>query len=253
MPLEWSANAGYTLGAGWDEAARNQFALFKPLLDRQGAQADWTIAQLGQSLDGCIATHTGDAHFVNGPEGLTHLHRLRALSDAVLVGCSTACLDDPQLTTRHVDGPNPTRVVLDPRLRVPASARVFRAQDAPTLLVCDAAYHAQAVARLGAAQVIAIDRGPGDPRLPLQRVMAALRERGLRMVFVEGGGVTVSEFLRQGCLDRLHLIVAPVFIGAGQPGLQVTRSDTMGQALRPPVRTFALGDDMLWDMDLRAG
>jgi len=252
LPLHWSPSGGHTLGTGWDDEARALFTLLKPLLDRQGAQADWAIGQLGQSLDGCIATHTGDARFVNGPEGLAHLHRLRALCDAVVVGCGTVCLDDPQLTTRHVAGPNPVRVVLDPRLRVPAAARVFRDSDAPTLLVCDAALRRQAETRLGTDRVIAIERPlPEDPRLSLRAVLAALRERGLRAVFVEGGGVTVSEFLRQGCLDRLHLIVAPVFIGAGHPGLQVPRADTMALALRPPARTFALGSDMLWDLNLR--
>lgn len=226
------------------------FALLKPLLDRSHANAHWTIAQLGQSLDGCIATHCGDAFYVNGPEGLTHLHRLRALCDAVLVGASTACLDDPQLTTRHVPGPNPVRVVLDPQLRVPAHARVFRDGQAPTLLVCGTDQRARAEARLGARQVIAL-APDATGQLPLPALLQALRERGLRMLFVEGGGVTVSQFAQQGCLDRLHLIVAPVVIGGGRPGLQVHRADAMAQALRPPARTFAMGGDVLWDLDLR--
>ena len=251
-PLRWSAQDGYALAGDWDAEARALFALLKPLLDRQASQAGWIIGQLGQSLDGCIATHKGDAFFVNGPEGLTHLHRLRALSDAVLVGASTACLDNPQLTTRRVSGPNPTRVVLDPRLRVPANARIFCDDQAPTLLVCDAAYRVQAEARLGAQRVIAVQPGvSASALLPLPAVLAALRARGLHTLFVEGGGVTVSAFVQQGLLDRLHLIVAPVVIGAGHPGLQVQRADVMADALRPPARTFLLGGDVLWDLDLR--
>lgn len=251
LPLSWSPTQGYALQHGWDPEARALFALLKPLLDRRGDDADWTVGQLGQSLDGCIATHCGDSCFVNGPEGLVHLHRLRALCDAVIVGASTVRLDDPQLTTRRVPGDNATRVVLDPSLRVPARSRVFIDGLAPTLLVCDAAHRTRAEARLGAARVIALPRHPalGD-RLSLPEVVGALRERGLRLLFVEGGGVTVSQFVHQRCLDRLHLIVAPVVIGAGQPGLQVRRSDAMGDALRPPARTFALGDDVLWDLDL---
>lgn len=252
LPLRWSAHEGHALADGWDAEAQTLFALLKPLLDRQGNEADWIIGQLGQSLDGCIATHQGDAFFVNGPEGLMHLHRLRALSDAVLVGASTACLDNPQLTTRRVSGPNPTRVVLDPRLRVPATARIFCDDQAPTLLVCDAAYRVQAEARLGAQRVIAVQPGvSGSALLPLPAVLAALRARGLHTLFVEGGGVTVSAFVQQGLLDRLHLIVAPVVIGAGHPGLQVQRADVMADALRPPARTFLLGGDVLWDLDLR--
>ena len=252
--LAWSAGQGHALQGEWDAAAQALFALLKPLLDRCGADADWTLGQLGQSLDGCIATHCGDSCFVNGPEGLVHVHRLRALCDAVIVGAGTACLDNPQLTTRRVPGENPTRVVIDPCLRVPADARVFTDGQAPTVLVCDTAHRTQAEARLGAAQVVAVARdSAADGLLPLREVVRALRARGLRTLFVEGGGVTVSQFVQQGCLDRLHLIVAPVVIGAGHPGLQVRRSDAMGDALRPPARTFAMGDDMLWDLDLRGG
>ncbi len=252
-PFVWSSTHGYALPHGWNSDAHTLFDLLKPLLDRPGNDAGWTIGQLGQSLDGCIATHRGDSCFVNGPEGLVHLHRLRALCDAVIVGASTVCLDNPQLTTRRVPGDNPTRVVLDPSLRVPANARVFTDGQAPTLLVCDAAHRARAEARLGAGSVIALPRhGALDNQLSLPDVIGALRNRGLRLLFVEGGGVTISQFVQQRCLDRLHLLVAPVVIGAGHPGLQVRRSDAMGDALRPPARTFALGGDVLWDLALKA-
>lgn len=253
LPLAWSANGGYALDGEWDAESRALFALFKPLLDRQGDDARWVVGQLGQSLDGCIATHNGDSFFVNGPEGLVHVHRLRALCDAVIVGAGTACLDNPQLTTRRAAGPNPTRVVIDPNLRVPAGARVFTDGQAPTLLVCDPEHARRAAARVGADRVIAVARSPAlQGQIPLGEVVAALHGRGLDLLFVEGGGVTVSQFVRQGCLDRLHLLVAPVMIGAGHPGLQVRRADTMREALRPPARTFALGTDLLWDLDLRA-
>jgi len=253
LPFAWSAAQGYTLAHGWNADARSLFDLLKPVLDRQGDDSGWTIGQLGQSLDGCIATHRGDSCFVNGPEGLMHLHRLRALCDAVIVGASTVCLDNPQLTTRRVPGDNPTRVVLDPSLRVPADARVFTDGQAPTLLVCDVAHRPRAEARLGADSVIALPRHAArNHQLSLRDVIGALHERGLRLLFVEGGGVTVSQFVQQRCLDRLHLLVAPVVIGGGHPGLQVQRSDAMGDALRPPARTFALGGDVLWDLALDA-
>ncbi|WP_219220029.1 RibD family protein [Variovorax boronicumulans] len=252
-PLAWSDGHGYALQGDWDAPAQALFALLKPLLDRRGAHARWVIGQLGQSLDGCIATHNGDSCFVNGPEGLVHVHRLRALCDAVIVGAGTACLDNPQLTTRRVEGPHPTRVLIDPGLRVLADARVFTDAQAPTLLVCAPEHRARAEARLGTQQVIPVPRSAAlDGQLPLADVVAALHARGLNLLFVEGGGVTVSQFVRQGCLDRLHLIVAPVMIGAGYPGLQVRRSNAMGEALRPAARTFALGGDLLWDLDLRA-
>jgi len=84
------------------------------------------VGQIGQSLDGRAATSTGHSHYINGSEGLDHLHRLRALMDAVVVGVGTALADDPLLTVRRVAGPHPARVVIDPNGRLPAAARVLR-------------------------------------------------------------------------------------------------------------------------------
>src|ERR1700724_2841335 len=105
------------LPAPWEER-------FGPL--RTGAVDDLVVVgQFGQSLDGRVATESGHSHYINGPAGLAHLHRLRALVDAVVVGVGTALADDPQLTVRHVAGPNPARIVIDPRGRIAAGARLF--------------------------------------------------------------------------------------------------------------------------------
>src|SRR5215475_3588663 len=105
------------LPAPWQE-------IFGPL--RHGIRDDLVVVgQFGQSIDARIATTTGHSHYINGAAGLAHLHRLRALVDAVLVGIGTAVADDPQLTVRHVAGPSPARVVVDPRGRMPANARLL--------------------------------------------------------------------------------------------------------------------------------
>lgn len=95
-----------------------------------------TVGHLGQSLDGRIATSEGASRYINGPENLLHLHRMRALCDAVVVGAGTVECDDPRLTTRRVAGPNPARVILDPRRRLAESCGVFQDRSAPTWLVC---------------------------------------------------------------------------------------------------------------------
>src|SRR5262249_12014134 len=103
--------------------------LFGPL--RCGRVDDlMVVGQVGQSLDGRIATATGHSHYINGPEGLDHLHRLRAVVDAVVVGVATALADDPQLTVRRVAGPHPARIVIDPRGRLPTTARMLKADGA---------------------------------------------------------------------------------------------------------------------------
>ncbi|WP_137920068.1 RibD family protein [Hydrogenophaga sp. 2FB] len=236
------------------------FKLYKPLLDARTARlaSPWVVAQMGQSLDGFVATATGDSYYVNGPHGLLHLHRLRALCDAVIVGAGTVAIDNPQLTTRRVPGPQPVRVVMDPSARLDGQSRVFRDGQAPSLWVCDARHAPQARARLGEptgtqpAEVLAVDGLLDDTAICRpERAVAALGQRGLRILFVEGGGTTVSRFFKAGVLDRLHLVVAPVLIGNGRRGLQVPAHDVMADCPRPRARTLALGEDMLWDLDLR--
>jgi diaminohydroxyphosphoribosylaminopyrimidine deaminase/5-amino-6-(5-phosphoribosylamino)uracil reductase len=267
--LSHRPNGGWTADGAVSSRTLGMFDLYKPLLDararqrRPRNQAPWVVAQLGQSLDGFVATATGDSYYVNGAHCLLHLHRLRALCDAVLVGAGTVATDNPQLTTRRVPGPQPVRVVIDPAARLDGLSRVFRDGQAPTLWVCDSHHAAQARARLEVpttvpapfrAEVLAVD----DLLAPDQtagyhphRVVAALAGRGLQTLFVEGGGITVSRFFTAGALDRLHLVVAPVLIGNGRRGLQVPGQAVMADCPRPTARTLALGPDMLWDLELR--
>lgn len=219
--------------------------LYEPFLaaDRERC----VIAHLGQSIDGFVATQSGDSYYVTGPQNIDHLHRMRALADAVVVGAGTVAADDPRLTTRRVAGPNATRVVLDGRRRLSPHLQVFADAQAPTLLVCAAEHAAPAVH--GNADVIALPARDGhiEPAL----VLEALAERGLRRIFVEGGGAVVSAFLHAGVLDRLQLTIAPVMIGAGRRGVRAPARLSMAECLRPPHRLFRLGEDVLYDYDLR--
>lgn len=259
------AQRGWQVGGEHSARASALFDLYKPLLDareRQRASSDqppFVVAQLGQSLDGFVATLTGDSYYVNGAHCLLHLHRLRALCDAVLVGAGTVATDNPQLTTRRVPGPQPVRVVMDPAARLDGLSRVFRDGQAPTLWVCDSRHAPQARARLGPApvhaEVLAVDdliANDGAAGYHPQRAVAALAARGLRLLFVEGGGITVSRFFTAGALHRLHLVVAPVLIGNGRRGLQAPAHAVMADCPRPKARTLALGPDMLWDLELRS-
>ena len=219
--------------------------LFLPLVAQAGP---WVIAQLGQSLDGRIATESGASHYINAIEARTHLHRLRAVVDAVVVGVGTVNADDPQLTVRHVPGANPLRVVLDPRRRAVAQARVFNDGAAPTLHVV--AEDGDASGGAGDVRCCAMPCAAGG--FEPAAVLGWLREAGYRRVLVEGGGVTVSRFLQAGALDRLHVMVAPMLIGSGRPGLVLPPIETLDEAIRPASRCFACGVDTLFDLDLRA-
>jgi diaminohydroxyphosphoribosylaminopyrimidine deaminase/5-amino-6-(5-phosphoribosylamino)uracil reductase len=229
--------AGEELPPRWED-------LFGTL--RTGSVDDLVVVgQLGQSLDGRIATANGHSHYINGLPGRAHLHRLRALVDAVVVGVGTAVADDPQLTVRLVNGPHPARVVLDPRGRLPASARLL-AQDGVRRIVVTTP---QAEHRLCASvEIVAIDAPEG--RIAPAAILARLATCGLRRVLVEGGADTVSRFLSAGCLDRLHVMVAPIILGGGRPGLTLQPIERVDQALRPQVRAYPLGEDVLFDCDL---
>jgi riboflavin-specific deaminase-like protein len=206
------------------------------------------VGHLGQSLDGFIATGCGDSFYVTGPENIRHLHRMRALCDAVLVGTETAACDDPRLTTRLVPGDNPVRVILDRRRRLPQSLGVFTDDAAQTLLCCDRGLVAPGQDRQGQARVLGVPCREG--RLDLSLLLETLAGLGLRRLLVEGGGALVSAFLAQGLLDRLHLTIAPLVIGTGRPGLRIPAPDRLADAHRPPARLFRMGADLLYDLDL---
>jgi diaminohydroxyphosphoribosylaminopyrimidine deaminase/5-amino-6-(5-phosphoribosylamino)uracil reductase len=209
-----------------------------------------TVGHLGESLDGFIATHTGDSQWVTGPENVVHMHRLRALCDAVVVGAGTVAADDPQLTTRLVPGPSPLRVVLDPGRRLGDEHRVFGDDGSDTLYVCARELAGSGDTRFGCAKVLGVT-GTADG-IDLGELIGKLRSRGCTRIFVEGGGVTVSTFLQANLLDRLHLAIAPLLIGDGRAAIRLPPPSALGDCHRPVYRVFRMGGDVLFDCDLRS-
>src|SRR5258707_9646493 len=138
---QW-VEARAAIRAGRSNGASRWDSIFGPL--RAGQVDDLlVVGQIGQSLDGRAATSTGHSHYINGAEGLDHLHRLRALMDAVVVGVGTALADDPLLTVRRVSGPHPARVIIDPNGRLPAAARAFRDDGVRRLVITASGASAQ--------------------------------------------------------------------------------------------------------------
>jgi 3,4-dihydroxy 2-butanone 4-phosphate synthase / GTP cyclohydrolase II len=223
------------------------------LLDRYGslvaAGPTITIAQLAQSVDGFIASRTGDANYVSGAEDREHLHRLRALVDAVIVGAQTVTADDPQLTTRTVPGPSPVRVIIDPRGRIPRDARVLTDGRANSLW-CVAAGLGPPPKLADHVEVVPLPIEAG--RFEPGAVLGMLRARGLGRVLVEGGGRTVSGFLASGVLDRLYLTTAPILVGDGIPGVRFAGADLLADALTASIRRFSLGRDQCTVFDFAA-
>jgi diaminohydroxyphosphoribosylaminopyrimidine deaminase / 5-amino-6-(5-phosphoribosylamino)uracil reductase len=224
-------------------------AMLAPLLSADRSRP-FVVAQLGQSLDGRIATPTGESRWINKDCALDHVHRIRANVDAVVVGVGTVVADDPILNVRRVPGRNPARVVIDPKGRIPLAARCLEGGDGCRRLVIRAA-GVSAPALPAGVEIITV-AADADGKLDPKATVAALHARGLRTMLIEGGAWTVSEFINAGAVDRLHVLVAPVILGSGKPGLSLKPIDRLSEALRPAARIFPLADgDVLFDCDLR--
>jgi diaminohydroxyphosphoribosylaminopyrimidine deaminase / 5-amino-6-(5-phosphoribosylamino)uracil reductase len=242
-------------GSGWqsrllpDDPRSALLDLYLPICGSTSAHPV-TVGHLGQSLDGFIATHSGDSQFVTGHDNLVHLHRMRVLCGVVVVGAGTVAADDPQLTTRHVPGPNPLRVIFDPARRLLPAYRVFTDDAAPTLYVCGRSRIGPGETHMGRAAIVGIDdAGPGQD---VAQVLTLLRARGYSRVFVEGGGVTVSAFLEANLLDRLQITIAPLLIGEGRPAIRLAPQVSLRDCRRPGYRVFLMGGDVLFDCELNA-
>jgi diaminohydroxyphosphoribosylaminopyrimidine deaminase / 5-amino-6-(5-phosphoribosylamino)uracil reductase len=245
--LAWQPGRGWTLLLPADHPQRALIDLYLPICSATST-SPMTVGHLGQSLDGFIATRAGDSQFVTGPENILHLHRMRALSDAVVVGAGTVAADDPLLTTRQVSGPNPLRVVFDPRRRLDQRYRIFSDAETPTLYACGQSHVGDGETRFGAADILPL-ACVGDTS-PVAELLAALRARGCARVFVEGGGVTVSAFLEAGLLDRLQMAIAPLIVGSGKPAIRLEPKDVLSDCQRPAYRVFRMGGDVLFDCEL---
>ena len=201
--------------------------------------------KLATSLDGRIATASGESRWITGEEARAAVHRLRAEHDAVVVGIGTALADDPELTVRlpGYDGPQPARVVLDSRGRLPATSKLVRtAADVPTYVVT-----LTVELELPAVRHIEVAAGP-DGRPALEPMVAALEAAGVKRLFVEGGGQVAASFLRAGLVNRIEWFRAPILLGSeGRPCLGALEIGRLADA--PRFRRIAvegLGSD-LWE------
>ncbi len=254
--IQIEANGTWKCPLSVTEKAKDLLEIFLPLQ----LKPDLIIAQIGQTLDGYIATSTGHSHYITGPEDITRLHRLRAIVDAVVVGAETASADNPLLTVRKIQGDNPIRVVLDPHGRLDRQLSVFTDKSARTLTIqCSKSTEdTDQLNKNGEKILLPAGDSSNPPKTfpesllfePAQ-IVEALKQRGIRRILVEGGSKTVSSFLKAGILDRLHVTVSPLLIGAGRKALTLNPIDSLDKAIKPKVRHFVLDDDVLFDLDFQ--
>ncbi len=173
--------------------------------------------KFAQTLDGRIATVSGDSRWISSEEFRKLAHRLRAINDAILVGIDTVLADNPQLTVRLVKGRNPTRIILDSRLRMPPDAEIVRTQDvSPVIIATTAQADRERKSKLRELGIEILEVQSGiSGGIDLKGLLKALGERNISSLLVEGGARVITSFLRQKLADKFVVAIAPKILGKG--------------------------------------
>lgn len=203
--------------------------------------------KLATSLDGRIATASGESRWITGPAAREQVHRLRMQNDAVLIGVETALADDPELTVRlpGYAGPQPARVVLDSRQRLlPTCKLALTAGEIPTYVLTTQPSN-NCLTDVG---VRVLEVAATGERVDLSAALAALESQGMSSLFIEGGGQVAASFLRCGLVERLEWFRAPIVLGGeGRPGVGALALSALADAPRlRRVSVSPVGDD-LWE------
>jgi diaminohydroxyphosphoribosylaminopyrimidine deaminase / 5-amino-6-(5-phosphoribosylamino)uracil reductase len=213
--LEKMRRAGIEVEVGIEEEAARQLNRF--YIKHRTTGLPWVTVRFAASLDGKIATATGESRWITSEASRVESHRLRQRHDVILVGAGTVAADDPELTNRlPTASRQPLRVVVDSTLRTPPTAKVLTGQEqAPTLVATTARASKEAVAAIQAtgAEVVALAAGGTEQHVDLGQLLKLLGDRGLLSVLVEGGGEVNGAFFDEHLVDGLVAFLAPIVIG----------------------------------------
>jgi riboflavin-specific deaminase-like protein len=204
--------------------------------------------KFAQSLDGKIATFTGDSKWISGPSSLRFAHSLRTFHDAVLVGVNTIIRDDPRLTVRLVRGRSPRRIIVDTRLRIPLGCNLLKGRSAPSTIVATTSLSHKRKAnqiRSAGAEVWHIRKDRAG-HVDLQHLLQKLGKTDIRSVLVEGGSKVLTSFLKRQLADYLLVVIAAKIVGKGTNSVELTSPQQLkGLISAPSVRYFRSGDDVI--------
>ncbi|NOT56534.1 MAG: RibD family protein [Deltaproteobacteria bacterium] len=194
----------------------------------------FAVSHFAQSLDGKIATISGDSKWIGNPANLVHAHRMRALCDGILIGARTLARDKPQLTVRHVPGTNPTRIMLGSMFE-----HLDYLKQVSTAPIC--LLSARSLAPQEGVEIVQLACHNG--LISCAAILAALYQRGIHSVYIEGGARTTSYFLHERALDVVQLHIAPVIFGSGLNAFAMPRIQQAAESLRFTAQTFVPVDD----------
>lgn len=208
----------------------------------------YVVAKTAQTLDGCIATLKGESQWITCEESRRRVHILRAELDAVLIGKSTAQIDNPTLDARMVEGRSPKRIVFDTKLSLPLEIKLFSGIDRTnTIIVCDKRYASTRKAKnLIEAGVTVIGVGLEDGRISAEEALATLAaDYNISSILLEGGGRLTSSFFRKHLIDEFHFFIAPNIMGGGRHVFENAGINRLSDMPRFPVKFAAhSGDDI---------
>jgi diaminohydroxyphosphoribosylaminopyrimidine deaminase / 5-amino-6-(5-phosphoribosylamino)uracil reductase len=215
----------------------------------------FVTVKFAQSLDGRIATATGDSRWISGPASRRFAHKLRREHDAILVGIGTVLSDDPQLTVRLLKGRDPLRVVVDSKLRIPLDSRILADGAAKGTLVATAmssdTKRVRAIQNAG-AEILHVPKTRKGSGIDISRLLEMLKRRGIASVLVEGGKAIITSLLKARSVDRLVVIIAPKIIGRGTEAIGDLGISEVGKALTlSSVKIRKLDDDIIFDARLK--
>ncbi len=239
-----------------EEVAQEARLLNQPFRKHAITGRPLVVFKSALTLDGRVATRTGDSRWISSEESRARVHRWRADADAVAVGIGTALADDPLLTARVDGGEVPTRVarrvVFDSGARLPVSSRLVRGADAPVTLICSPAAPRSVRDALAAAGVEVLVGEGDDEAARVGAGLDALGDRGVQSLLLEGGPRLAGAFLDAGEIDEVRAFVAPILAGGGRGVLEAEGVASIADARRAVgVEVERIGDDTLLQARLR--
>ena len=200
------------------------------------------IGQIGQSLDAKIALNNGNSHYINEKESITYLHCLRSISDGVLVGVNTIIKDNPLLTTRKIKGQNPTRLIIDPSLKLTNKYKIFK--DKNTNIVFTTSNKTKNLNNTTIVKLPKKDFTLG--------VYQFLKKSSLKYILIEGGPTTLSHFIEQNLINYMQFIISPTLIGSGINSVKLKPITNLKKAIRRKSNFAKLGKEIIATLDFNS-